>query len=347
VLSWNATGDDGRTGTASRYEIRYAPHALTSRSYPLATVVAQTMVPKAQGQRETLTVSGLTAGTLYRFAIVAFDEASTPSYLSNVAVVQTVAPPDVTAPGTVADLAARLPTSSGQALFGSPVLWSNEQQPSFTAAMIADQDQTTAWSAVESSATAGAFVRLDLGDALLVDRVRLWPAEGLSDLFPVDFQIRVSPNGLNWTTVRVETNYHAQEGVPYTTSFAASQVRFIELAATRLAAYGNGLYYAAIAELEPFEAATVQGTIVVDWTATGDDGNAGTAHHYLLQRSGCPFTGGGAVVIPTEAPLIAGSPERVIVSGLAGGSYCVALTAIDEAGNFGGRSNEATVTVAP
>ncbi|MBK6685765.1 MAG: discoidin domain-containing protein [Deltaproteobacteria bacterium] len=346
-LSFGAPGDDGRTGNATRYEVRYAAFTLTSRNWVLGTVHPQSITPRAPNGRESIEVSGLSAATLYRFVIVAYDEANTPSYLSNVAPVRTLDAADTVAPGAVADLDARVPTSSGQRLPVTARQWSAEQQPSFAATMVADQNLTTAWSAVSSAAGTGAFIRVELESTRLIDRVHLWPAPGFANLFPVDFTVRISPNGLTWTTVGTRVGYTAIEQTPLELNFAAAETRFVELNATRLASFGNGLYYAVVAELEPYEAASASGTALITWTAPGDDGTTGTASAYRLERSPCPFDANAAVQLPTEAPQAAGTPERTLVTGLAAGTHCLRLTTYDEANNVGPTSNLATITVGP
>lgn len=75
-LTWTATGDDGVVGTASRYDLRRAPLAITSGNFALATSVGGTPLPAAPGTTQSMTVTGLVPGTTYHFAIKAQDEAT-------------------------------------------------------------------------------------------------------------------------------------------------------------------------------------------------------------------------------------------------------------------------------
>jgi chitodextrinase len=87
--------------------------------------------------------------------------------------------------------------------------------------------------------------------------------------------------------------------------------------------------------------------IILTWTATGDDGAIGTAHHYELRyRTGGTITTEYAwnnatpVTSGLPAPGPAGTLETYHLSGLASGTgYGVAVRAIDEAGNRSGLSN--------
>jgi chitodextrinase len=89
-LTWTATGDDGSTGQASSYDLRYSTSAISDdTSFSAATPVTGLSAPKAAGQGETFTVTGLTPSTLYYFAIKVADEVPNWSALSNVVSVST------------------------------------------------------------------------------------------------------------------------------------------------------------------------------------------------------------------------------------------------------------------
>jgi hypothetical protein len=83
-LSWIAPGDDGATGTATAYDIRYRlGAAITAAFWASATQVAGEPLPKVAGSSETFTVTGLNPGTTYYFAIKTADEVPNWSPISN------------------------------------------------------------------------------------------------------------------------------------------------------------------------------------------------------------------------------------------------------------------------
>jgi hypothetical protein len=84
-LGWTAVGDDGTTGTASSYLVRYSiSPILTGTDWTNATPVTSGVpVPKAAGQAETMTVGGLTASQVYYFAVRAQDESLNLGAVSN------------------------------------------------------------------------------------------------------------------------------------------------------------------------------------------------------------------------------------------------------------------------
>jgi hypothetical protein len=83
-LTWTAPGDDDNTGTAYAYDVRYSTSLITAGNFASATAVSGIGAPKAAGQAEAYSVSGLTNGTLYYFAVKTRDEVPNWSGLSNV-----------------------------------------------------------------------------------------------------------------------------------------------------------------------------------------------------------------------------------------------------------------------
>jgi hypothetical protein len=83
-LAWTAPGDDGDTGTASVYDIRYSVSPITDENFASATQVTDEPNPLIAGTSQSMTVIGLSPNTNYYFAIKTADEASNTSALSNV-----------------------------------------------------------------------------------------------------------------------------------------------------------------------------------------------------------------------------------------------------------------------
>jgi len=104
TLTWTAPGDDGATGTASSYDIRYSTSPVTAANFAAATQATGEPAPTAAGTQQNFVVTGLTTGTTYYFAMKTADEAPNWSGLSNVVGHTTAS--DVTAPAAVNDLAA-------------------------------------------------------------------------------------------------------------------------------------------------------------------------------------------------------------------------------------------------
>jgi hypothetical protein len=112
TLLWTATGDDGSTGTATTYDIRYSTATITSANWTSASLLTTEPTPKVSGTPETLLVVGLTTNTTYYFAMKVADERSNWSALSNVATNTTSQ--DNTPPSAINDLAAAPGQNNGE-----------------------------------------------------------------------------------------------------------------------------------------------------------------------------------------------------------------------------------------
>ncbi|MCP4674670.1 MAG: hypothetical protein GY854_03980, partial [Deltaproteobacteria bacterium] len=339
TLNWTAPGDDGEEGRAAEYEMRYAPWSLTIENFPLATEVEGLPAPLDAGESQSVTVDGLEAGTLYRFAVLTRDEAGAVSYLSNVALVETEPEPDLVPPDPVIDLHGEIPQSGGEPITGTAIDWSTQQLPNFSADMLTDSSHTTMWSSVARETSGEEWVEIDLGTTLPVDRVRIWPSDDFLDLFPPSIEIRVSPDGLAWSTVFSKTDYIAETGIALEGAFPVVPARYVEFVATDLASNENGYYYAVVSEVEILSAESDPSTIVVSWTAPGDDGAVGQASSYDLRIGECPYDHQSAASVLTDEPRAAGQSENVRIGNLEPGDYCLGLKTADEAGNESTLSN--------
>ncbi|MFN7966278.1 MAG: S8 family serine peptidase [Acidobacteriota bacterium] len=93
-------------------------------------------------------------------------------------------------------------------------------------------------------------------------------------------------------------------------------------------------------------------TMGLSWTATGDDGNVGTANYYELRYSLDPITeanfSSATRAGKEPAPLVAGTTQQMEVKNLQAASlYFFAIRAVDEWGNAGPISNVAEERTLP
>lgn len=89
TLSWTATGDDGNTGKASAYDLRYSLDPITDARWDAARRASIAVNPQSAGCTDEATVTGLSPGTCYYFALKVKDNRSNSSAISNVAVATT------------------------------------------------------------------------------------------------------------------------------------------------------------------------------------------------------------------------------------------------------------------
>uniref|UniRef100_A0A7C4X958 T9SS type A sorting domain-containing protein n=1 Tax=candidate division WOR-3 bacterium TaxID=2052148 RepID=A0A7C4X958_UNCW3 len=91
-LRWTAPGDDGNSGRASYYDIRYATFLITEDNFSIANECAGESPPSISGLTDSFVVTGLQPATLYYFALKTADEDSNWSPVSNVPSCTTLTP---------------------------------------------------------------------------------------------------------------------------------------------------------------------------------------------------------------------------------------------------------------
>jgi lysophospholipase L1-like esterase len=101
-LTWTAPGDDGLSGNASSYDLRYSTSPITDATFSSATKAVGVGKPSAPGTQELFEITGLAPNSKYYFALKTADEAANVSGISNIATTTTLT--DAIAPATVTDL---------------------------------------------------------------------------------------------------------------------------------------------------------------------------------------------------------------------------------------------------
>ncbi|MBO9608178.1 MAG: fibronectin type III domain-containing protein, partial [Paenibacillaceae bacterium] len=107
-LTWTAPGDDGNTGTASSYDVRYGIADINDGNWASAAQANGEPAPSVAGSAETMTVTGLSPNTTYYFKIKTADEVPNVSAISTTTVSMATAASgtDTIAPAAIADLQA-------------------------------------------------------------------------------------------------------------------------------------------------------------------------------------------------------------------------------------------------
>ena len=109
VLHWTAPGDDGLSGTATRYDLRYSLNPIAGTDtlgwWNSATKVGiWAKIPAPPGKPDSVRVLGFTPGYRYYAMLRTCDEVPNWSPFSNIAVIQAT---DLMAPKAVTDLRVR------------------------------------------------------------------------------------------------------------------------------------------------------------------------------------------------------------------------------------------------
>ena len=105
LFFWTAPGNDGDSGTASLYDMRYSNTELDEEGWNKATPTLGLPIPSKSGFEESMTVLGLSPNSFYHFGIKTYDKFGNLSKISNVVNFKT-SPPDIIPPSSVKNLSA-------------------------------------------------------------------------------------------------------------------------------------------------------------------------------------------------------------------------------------------------
>jgi FlgD Ig-like domain len=86
TLQWTTPGDDGMTGRATRYDMRYSMIPITELNFATSTVVSGLPSPAGAGTTQTFTATNVPGDVALFFAMKTVDEAGNWSPISNVIV---------------------------------------------------------------------------------------------------------------------------------------------------------------------------------------------------------------------------------------------------------------------
>jgi hypothetical protein len=320
VLTWTAPGDDGSTGTAGAYDIRYSTATITEGNWASATQAPSEPAPVAAGGAQTFTVTGLSPGTPYYFAMKAADEVPNWSALSNVVPAQTLPeePEDTTPPAAITNLA------TGTATTTSIVLnWTAPGDDDATGTA-GQYDVRYSTSTITEGNWASATQATGEPVPGASGSAQTFTVTGLSPDTPYHFAIKTADEVPNWSALSNDA-----QGTTAQT--------------------GDTTPPAAITNLATGTATTT--SIVLNWTAPGDDGSVGTAGQYDIRYSTSTITEGNwasaTQATGGPAPGAAGSAQTFTVTGLSPGTpYYFAIKTADEVPNWSALSNDAQGTTA-
>ncbi|QJD81913.1 fibronectin type III domain-containing protein [Cohnella herbarum] len=309
-LSWIAPGDDGMTGTATSYDIRYRTSSFTNADWASLPQASGVPAPAAAGSSQSLTVTGLSAGTTYYFAIKTKDEASNESDLSNVVSLSTTAAPDTTAPAAITSLSAGSATA-------------NSIKLSWIAP--GDDGMTGTATSYDIRYRMSSFTNADWASLTQASGVPAPAAAGSSQSFTVT---GLSAGTTYYFAIKTKDKASNESGLSNVASLATS--------ASTDTIKPNPVTNLKIASQTGM-------TVTLNWTATGDDGSTGTATSYEVRyinlggvaRDYGNNTWQNATVFPQSmTPKASGQPESLTVAGLRPGRlYSFAVVARDKAGN--------------
>ncbi|MDB4285403.1 fibronectin type III domain-containing protein, partial [bacterium] len=296
-LSWNAVGDNGLTGTASVYDIRYSTaDILDDTDFGDATQVVGEPSPQISGTPESMTVGNLTAGDTYFFAIKAGDTVPNWGALSTI---PSAAAKTDTFPPAFGGLVSATNMGTGGAV---NMTWAaateNEGSEPVTYRVYYNLGTTiTDWNTWQTTTQSGTG----------------YTVTGLTDGQEYAFGVRAADSA---TTPNFDTN---------TTTFTATPT-----------APSDDTTPPDAVTMSPATTGANHGEVDLTWTAGFDDGDTGTATYYDIRYSTADILndtdfGDATQVVGEPSP----GTESMTVTGLTGGAtYFFAIKAGDEVPNW-------------
>jgi len=314
-LTWTAPGDDGASGTATQYDIRYSTSTITTANWNSATQVTGEPAPLVAGTAQSFVVTGLNSNTTYYFALMTADEVPNWSALSNVA--SGVTSQESTPPSAIANLGAGSPTEhSIQLNWTAP----GDDGNSGTAAQYDIRYSTATITAGNfNSATPVASPPAPL----VAGTAQSHTVSGLISGTLYYFAIKTADEVPNWSTISNVASTSTSQDATAPSNVTNLIVVLPTTTSLRLV-----------------------------WTAPGDDGAVGQAAQYDIRYSTSPITMGNwssATQVAAEPlPDPAGTPESLTVAGLVENqTYYFAVRTADERSNWSGLSNVPSGTTSP
>lgn len=314
-LSWTAPGDDGNTGTAANYIIRYNTVQITEANWATSTDVNGEPAPQGAGTPQNMTVTGLSSSQLYYFALKAQDEALNTSDLSNSP--SAISGADITPPGAVTNLTAT-PGVQGAVNLSWTAPGDDGNVGTASAYIVRyNTVQITDANWMSSTDVAGEPAPMLAGTAQNMTVSGLTPSQRYY------FAMKTQDEASNLSAL---SNSPSALAGPDTTPPAA----VTDLVATT----GS------------------QGTVNLSWTAPGDDGNVGTATTYIMRYNTVQITEANWAtstnVSGEPAPALAGTVQNMALSGLVESqTYYFALKTRDEVPNTSAISNSPSAMAGP
>jgi phosphodiesterase/alkaline phosphatase D-like protein len=314
TLSWTAPGDDGNDGTASSYDVRYSTSPITPSNWSSASQASGEPPPAPAGTPQLFTVQKLTAGRTYYFAIRTSDETNNVSPLSNIAIA--TVPRDTNAPAAVTNLLVVGITSS---------------------------NATLAWTAPGDDGNMGTAKSYDLRYSTSPITPSNFSSASKASGFPVP---ALAGTKQSFTIPKLSASRTYYFAIKATDNAGnVSPLSNVTSATTAAPPPPDKTAPAAVTNLAVVSATS--NSLIVSWTAPGDDDNDGTAKTYDLRYSISLITTSNwssATQVSSEpAPLAAGSSQSFTATALiAGRTYYFALKTTDENSNVSPLSNIAT-----
>jgi hypothetical protein len=318
-LTWSAPADNGSdagSGAVIEYEIKYHSAEITNLTWDSATIFPQSIVPKSPGTQEKTTINGLQAETTYYFAVKARDERPNWAWISNSDYNTTLMNPDITPPDLVDDLLAIEPTDTTINL-----TWTaTGDDGALGTASLYDIRYSTLSITGLTWASATECINEPMPNSS--GTIEYYQVTGLNPNTKYYFALKVADETPRWSSI---SNIATNTTLPSLDELIPGKIT--DLTASQ----------------------PTSTSVVLSWSAPGDDGNSGTVSGYNIRYNMEPITE-SLWDISTQCPDYPtpespGTQQFYTVTGLLSSKkYYFAVKAFDERPNFAPLSNIANAT---
>ena len=316
TLAWVSPGDDGNTGTAASYEIRYSLALIDAGNFASATLWASPPTPEVAGTSQQVSITGLATAVEHWFAMISLDDAGNPSDLSNV-VSATPGEQDLIAPATVGDLSVQ-----GQSGTSVTLTWTAPGDDGAAGNPVSAFDLRYAAAAIADDAAFNAATQFTWpgGTAIVAaGQTQTLEVTGLAGEQTYHFALKARDEQSNWSGL--------SNSIDGTTTDEIAPEDIDDLVVTD---FGDDY-------------------VTVQWTAPGDNVDQGTATAYQVYYHDLSFVDPADATLwatPPDPPLVAGTTETLTIDGLTPGQdVFVQVRSSDEVPNTSGLSNEISQTL--
>ncbi|MCP4535910.1 MAG: hypothetical protein GY832_02090, partial [Chloroflexi bacterium] len=299
-LTWTEPGDDEMTGRVDLYDIRWSYEPITPENFEAATPSSTSLRGGVGGTTRKFTMVGLPDEMKLHFALKTIDNAENISPMSNDAPGRT---PDVP-PGKITDMAQEAAT-----LTSITISWTATGDDHYEGTATETDLRVSEAPITEDNFADATRVLTD--PPQISGTTQASTAKGLKANTQYYFAIKAVDDRGNWSPLSVLTNCQTVDDIPP-------------------------------GQINPLNAEThpLAGMINLTWTATGDDGDVGTATTYELRCSTSTITEENfeqaTLISGLHNPKRSGVPESFTVIELLGETlFHCAIRAIDEVGNKG------------
>lgn len=200
-------------------------------------------------------VSGTSFGAAYTAGLAAMLKASRPSYTpAQIREVIITTAVDRGTPGYDPYYGwGRIMVAGNYAeVIGSVLVSSSSEHftGNFPAGKASDKNTETYWSSARRQTDNPEWLAIDLGKSVTLNSMALMAAPFYSFLFPADFRLELSNDGVSWTAVASEVDYQLAESTWGRWNFAPTRARFARIYITRSRVNpDNSLFYSQISEV--------------------------------------------------------------------------------------------------